>query len=118
MSIRRRTPLRCPVCESRLEYEEITQLGAVTATIPWELHTGHCPEHGWFQAEVISKPPREIFPVTRPGGVARTVEIGGRKIYAFPTIWNSQPTLQDVDPYDPEYWKVYWSRLPEGAVSV
>lgn len=117
MSARRRTPLRCPVCQSRLEYEQISQLGAVTANIPWELHAGYCPEHGWFQAEVISRPPREIFPVSRPGGVARSFMIGGTPAYAFPTVWNSQATVQSVDPYDEQYWAIDWSRLPEGTVS-
>lgn len=117
MPSRRRTPLRCPVCGSRLENEQISQLGAVTAGLPWELHAGRCAEHGWFQAEVISKPPREIFPVSRPGGVARTFEIGGRKAFAFPTVWNSNPSQQAVDPYDASYWEVDWSSLPQGTVS-
>lgn len=117
MSARRRTPLRCPVCQSRLEHEQISQLGAVTANIPWELHAGHCPEHGWFQAEVISRPPREIFPVTRPGGVARTFMIDDTPAFAFPTVWNSQATVRPVDPYDEQYWAIDWSRLPEGTIS-
>ncbi len=118
MSARRRTPLRCPVCQSRLENEQISQLGAVTASIPWELHAGRCPEHGWFQAEVISRPPREIFPVDRPGGVARRFTIDGTPAYAFPTVWNnSQVTVEAVDPYDETYWAVDWSRLGDGTIS-
>jgi hypothetical protein len=117
MSVRRRTPLRCPVCGSGLEHEQISQLGAVTANIPWELHAGFCPEHGWFQAEVISRPPREIFPVTRPGGVARAFTIDGKPAYSFPTIWNSQVAVRAVDPYDASYWEVDWSRLGDGTIS-
>jgi hypothetical protein len=117
MSKRRRSPLRCPVCGSQLEHEQITHLGAVTASLPWELHAGLCPEHGWFQAEVISKPPREIFPVTRPGGTARTFEIGGRRAFAFPTVWNSNPSQAVVDPYDVQYWEVDWTSLPQGTIS-
>jgi hypothetical protein len=114
---RRRTPLRCPVCDSRLQHEQIVYLGAVTADLPWELHAGHCPDHGWFQAEVISKPPREIFPVHRPGGTARAFRIDGQTTYAFPTVWNRHNTLDNVDPYDEQYWAVDWSRLPKGAIS-
>ncbi len=117
MSPRRRTPLRCPICESRLENEQIIPLGAVTADLPWELHAGRCPEHGWFQAEVISKPPREIFPVNRPGGVARSFTIDGQVTFAFPTVWNTQNTMRPVDPYDETYWAIDWSRLPKGTIS-
>lgn len=117
MSGRRRTPLRCPVCSSKLKHEQISSLGAVTADLPWELHAGQCPEHGWFQAEVISRPPREIFPVSRPGGVARTFMIGDRPAYAFPTVWNNENTVRDVDPYDETFWAVDWTRLPEGTIS-
>lgn len=114
---RRKTPLRCPICRATLENSQIIPLGAVTADLPWELHAGRCTEHGWFQCEVISKPPREIFSVTRPAGTARTFTIDGKATYAFPTVWNSQPTLDRVDPYDERYWAVDWSRLPDGTIS-
>jgi hypothetical protein len=117
MSSRRRTPLRCPICESTLRNTRIIHLGAVTANLPWELHAGRCPQHGWFQAEVISKPPREIFPVNRPAGTTRQFTIDGKATYAFPTVWNSHNTLDAVDPYDERYWAVDWSRLPEGTIS-
>jgi len=114
---RRRTPLRCPICNTRLKSEQIISIGQVTADLPWEIHAGRCDEHGWFQAEVISKPPREIFPVERPAGVARRITIDGKPIYAFPTVWNAVDTLQPVDPYDERYWAVDWSRLPRGVMS-
>jgi hypothetical protein len=88
----------------------------VTADLIWELHAGECPEHGWFQAEVISRPPREIFAVTRPGGIARGFSIAGKALYAFPTLFNRQAALSNVDPYDQQYWEVDWSSLPKGSV--
>ncbi len=105
------TPLRCPLCGSELVDVVVRQLGRVTARLPWQLHAGRCPEHGWFQAEVISRPPREIFPVHRPGGLARRIVIEGKAIYAFPTIWNRLDTRQEVDPFDPRFWRVDWERL-------
>jgi hypothetical protein len=115
---RQRTPLRCPICNRPLKNVQIIPIGKVTASLPWEIHAGRCDEHGWFQAEVISKPPREIFPVERPGGAARPIMIDGTPVYSFPTVWNSVDTLQPVDPYDERYWAVDWSRLPRGTVSV
>jgi hypothetical protein len=115
MSARRKTPLRCPVCGSRLKHEQILPLGAVTAGLTWELHAGECPEHGWFQAEVISRPPREIFPVNRPGGTTRRFTIDDRAYFAFPTVWDRQDALSSSDPYDERFWAVDWSRLPGGA---
>jgi hypothetical protein len=114
---RQRTPLRCPICNRQLTSGQIIPLGQVTASLPWELHAGRCPEHGWFQAEVISKPPREIFPVERPGGVARRITIGGEPVFAFPTIWNATDPLQSADPYDERYWAVDWSRLARSPES-
>mgnify|MGYP000032393180 FL=1 len=111
MAQRVQTPMRCPLCGRELVDVRIRHIGDVTARLPWQLHAGRCPEHGWFQAEVISKPPREIFPVNRPGGIARRVVIEGKEIYAFPTIWNSLDTRQEVDPLDPRYWVVDWDRL-------
>ena len=112
MSARPRTPLVCPICENELVDVRITPLGQVTAGLVWEMHAGRCREHGWFQAEMISKPPREIFPVTRPGGVARQIMIGGRPVYSFPTVWDAIGGRRPVDPYDPDLWAVDWARLP------
>lgn len=113
MSGRRRSPLqRCPICDSALRHVQVASLGAVTANIPWEMHAGQCPTHGWFQAEVISRPPREIFPVSRPGGVAQATTVDGHVVYAFPTRWNTQNTLKTVDPFDSTWWAVDWDQLP------
>lgn len=105
------TPMRCPLCRRPLSDVRIHILGHVTAKVPWQLHAGRCPEHGWFQAEVINKPPREIFPVHRPGGATRRIVLDGKELYAFPTIWNSLDTRQEVDPFDPRFWEVDWARL-------
>jgi hypothetical protein len=115
---RKRSPLRCPICNAELTHQQIIPLGAVTADLPWELHAGRCPTHGWFQAEVISKPPREIFPVTQPGGVARRFTIDGKPAYAFPTVFNASDPFQRVDLYDPAMWAVDWSRMPGGTVAI
>lgn len=112
MSARRKTPLVCPICGRELQDVRIVPLGAVTAGLVWEMHAGRCPEHGWFQAELVSTPPREIFPVTQPGGAARKIVIDGRPVYAFPTVWDRDGERRPVDPYDPEMWAVDWSRLP------
>lgn len=112
MSSRRRTPMVCPLCHSALSNVQIRQLGKVTAGLNWEMHAGYCAEHGWFQSEMISKPPREIFAVTQPGGAARRLSVNGRSIYAFPTVWDTIGGRKPVDPYDPEMWAVDWSRLP------
>lgn len=114
---RRRTPLRCPICDGELKHTQITPIGAVTADLAWEMHAGQCPQHGWFQAEVIATPPREIFPVTRPAGTARRFTIDGQPIFSFPTVWNNLDAFTQVDPYDPAYWAVDWSRLPTGTLS-
>ena len=114
---RRRSPLRCPICDQALEHTHIIPLGAVTAALPWELHAGECPRHGWFQAEFISKPPSEIFPVTKPGGAARRFTIDGKPAFAFPTVWSNVDPFSRVDPYDAQYWMVDWSRLPRGTIS-
>jgi hypothetical protein len=103
------TPMRCPVCDSSLERVMIRDLGGITADIVWQLHAGHCPEHGWFQCEVVSKPPREIFPVERPFGPARRIVVNGQEIYAFATTWNDLSPAEKrsrVDPLDRRYWKV------------
>lgn len=106
-----RTPMRCPICERELEDVRVRDIGSVTAHLLWQLHAGRCPDHGWFQAEIISKPPREIFPVNRPGGVARRVTVDGREFFQLPTVWDAMDARQQVDPFDPTYWKVDWERL-------
>ena len=104
------TPMRCPVCNGPLERVLIRDLGGVTADLVWQLHAGHCPEHGWFQCEVVSQPPGDIFPVVRPFGVARRVVIDGNEIFSFATVWNDMPAAEklrkDIDPFDRRYWKV------------
>lgn len=103
--------MRCPICDGELVDVRVRIIGDLTARLPWQMHAGRCPEHGWFQAEMISKPPREIFAVNRPGGIARRVIIDRQAIYAFPTIWDAMDSRQTVDPLDPTYWKVDWDRL-------
>jgi hypothetical protein len=101
--------MRCPICDGELRNVLIRDLGGVTADLVWQLHAGECPEHGWFQAEVISRPPREIFPVERPFGVARRLVIDGDEIFAFATVWNDVPPdvkRSRIDPLDPRYWRV------------
>ena len=104
-----RTPMRCPVCDQELTDVQIRDFGGVTADIIWQVHAGYCPVDGWFQAEVVSQPPREIFPVNRPFGAARRLILNNNEIYAFATVWNDAPKdvkLSRVDPLDPQYWRV------------
>ena len=103
------TPLRCPVCGGELEDILVRDVGGVTAGLFWQIHAGRCPEHGWFQTEVISRPPREIFPVNKPFGAARRMVVDGREVFSFPTVWNSLPRDQQrerVDPLDARYWQI------------
>lgn len=102
-----RTPMRCPICNGELGNVLVRDLGGVTASIVWQLHAGECTQHGWFQTEVVSRPPREIFAVTRPFGAARRVVINGREYFAFSTVWNDIPAAdrrRPVDPLDGQYW--------------
>jgi len=104
-----RTPLRCPICGGELSQTAIRDIGGITADLNWQVHAGHCADHGWFQAEVISRPPREIFPVTRPFGTARRMMIDGEELFSFSTVWNDVPAaikLSKVDPLDPQFWRV------------
>ncbi len=104
-----RTPMRCPVCDGALSNVLVRDLGGITADLIWELHAGQCPDHGWFQTEVISRPPREIFAVDRPFGVVRRLVIDGREQFSFPTVWNDlspEARRQLVDPFDPSFWRV------------
>jgi hypothetical protein len=103
-----RTPMRCPICGRDLEDTIVRDIGGVTADLVWQVHAGRCPEHGWFQAEVISRPPREIFPVNKPFGAARRVVVDGRELFSFPTVWNTLPPEKHrlpVDPFDPRLWQ-------------
>ena len=107
--VRERTPMRCPLCEGALDNVLVRDLGGVTADLIWELHAGECPRHGWFQTEVISRPPREIFAVDRPFGVVRRLLVDGSEVFSFPTVWNDLPVearRQRVNPLDPKYWQV------------
>jgi hypothetical protein len=107
--VQARTPLRCPICDGELEDTLVRDVGGVTAGLIWQIHAGRCPEHGWFQTEVISRPPREIFPVNKPFGVARRMVVDGREVFSFPTVWNSLPRdkqRERVEPLDARYWQV------------
>lgn len=104
-----KTPMRCPLCNADLKNVQIRDLGGVTADLVWQIHAGECPDHGWFQAEAISRPPREIFPVQRPFGMARRLVIDGMEVFSFSTVWNDAPPdvrRSRVDPLDANYWKV------------
>ena len=103
-----RTPMRCPICGEELIDVQIRDLGGVTADIVWQIHAGLCPQHGWFQAEVVSRPPREIFPVNKPFGVARRIVVDGQEVFSFPTVWNTLTPAQRrtrVDPFEPRFWQ-------------
>ena len=104
-----KTPMRCPICGGELQRVLIRDLGGVSARIVWQLHAGECPEHGWFQSEVLSKPPRDIFPVDRPFGITRRMEVDGEEVFAFATVWNDVPPevkRTPIDPFDAQYWTV------------
>lgn len=89
----------------------VREMGTVTSHTAWYMHAGECPEHGWFQAETVGKPPRDIFAVTRPFGTSRRLVVNGVERYQFPTVWNDVETkiLLDkrhpVDTMDAQYWK-------------
>lgn len=102
------TPLRCPICDGQLANTLIRDMGGITADITWQMHAGECGEHGWFQTEVVSRPPREIFAVDQPFGKARRMVIDGEERYSFPTVWMFEPpktARSKVDPLDPRYWR-------------
>lgn len=104
-----RTPMRCPICDRGLQKVLVRDIGGVTGDLDWQIHAGQCSEHGWFQAEVISRPPREIFPVEKPFGVARRVVVDGQEIFSFPTAWSDLSPAQRrqrVDPFEPTFWAV------------
>lgn len=105
------TPLRCPICGSMLQETMIRSLGTVTNKTTWQMHAGKCPEHGWFQAEVVGRPPRDIFAVHRPFGASRRLIVNGEEHYQFPTVWNDvefdarMDRVHPADPLDAQYWK-------------
>lgn len=105
------TPLICPICEGKLVETSIRDLGAITRETRWEMHIGRCEEHGWFQAEVVGRPPREIFAVHKPFGASRRMLVNGREYYQFPTVWNDVDFEErmwkhdPIDPLDAQYWK-------------
>ena len=105
------TPLRCPICGGALKHTMIRTLGSVSPHTQWQLHAGECPEHGWFQAEVVGRPPRDIFSVARPFGASRRLVVNGQEVYQFPTVWNDAEfdlrmnKEHPVDPLDAPYWK-------------
>ncbi len=106
--MRVRTPMHCPICGQSLQNVIVRDLGGITADIVWQLHAGECSEHGWFQTEFVSRPPREIFAVTRPFGAARRVVVDGREYFSFSTAWNdlsSQEKRQPVNPLEEKYWR-------------
>src|SRR3990170_1525754 len=88
------TPMRCQICGGALGNVLIRDLGGVTAAVTWQIHAGQCSDHGWFQTEVVSRPPREIFAVTRPFGAARRVVVNGREHFSFSTSWNDVPAQE------------------------
>ena len=105
------TPLKCPVCGGDLVETSIRTLGTITRGTAWEMHIGRCEEHGWFQAEIVGRPPREIFAVTKPFGASRRLVIGDTEYYQFPTVWNDVELdvrlnkEKPIDPLDAQYWK-------------
>ena len=105
------TPLRCPVCDGALAHTMIRSLGSITPHTSWEMHAGECAEHGWFQAEIVGRPPRDIFAVARPFGASRRLVVNGREVYQFPTVWNDvefetrMNKEKPVDPLEAQYWK-------------
>lgn len=104
-----RTPMRCPICDGELTETRVRDIGGVTADLNWQVHAGLCPEHGWFQCEVISRPPREIFPVDRPFGTAQRLVVNGVEVFSFSTVYNDAPPdvrRSRIDPFDPRWWKV------------
>lgn len=107
--VRTRTPMRCPLCKQQLDRVQIRELGTVAPHLTWEVHAGLCPDHGWFQAEIVGKPPREIFAVTKPFGMAKRVIYEGKEYYGFETAWNAltpEEQRKPVDPLTVEYWEV------------
>ncbi|HEV2526906.1 MAG TPA: hypothetical protein VGT61_00430 [Thermomicrobiales bacterium] len=103
------TPMRCPICDGRLDQVMVRDIGGVTADLVWQMHAGYCEEHGWFQTEVVSRPPREIFAVERPFGVVRRLIVDGVETYSFPTVWGTLPAHEKrrrANPLDSFWWRI------------
>jgi hypothetical protein len=106
--LRTRTPMRCPICHGMLGKVIIRDIGSLSPGAIWQIHAGECDEHGWFQTEIVKRPPREIFAVTRPFGAARRVVIGGNEYYAFSTVWSELPgdeKRKKIDPLEEKFWE-------------
>lgn len=105
------TPLTCPICDGDLVDTRIRTLGTITRNTAWEMHAGRCEAHGWFQAEIVGLPPREIFAVTKPFGASRRLVVGDTEYYQFPTVWNDVEFAtrmnkeKPTDPLEAKYWK-------------
>lgn len=107
--LRTRTPMRCPICGNALNKVMVRDLGSIAPSVTWQVHAGECDEHGWFQTEIVSRPPREIFAVTKPFGAARRVVVDGKEYYSFSTVWNDLPgeeRRKPTDPLEEKYWQV------------
>lgn len=106
--VRTRTPMRCPICHGALAKVIVRDIGSLAPGTVWQVHAGECEEHGWFQTEVVKRPPREIFAVTRPFGAARRVVVDGHEYYAFSTVWSDLPgdeKRKKTDPLDEKFWE-------------
>lgn len=105
------TPLTCPICDGEMVETMIRTLGTITANTSWQMHVGRCEEHGWFQAEIVGRPPLDIFAVTKPFGASRRLIVDGREVYQFRTVFNDVAfdvrvnKEQPVDALDAQYWK-------------
>lgn len=100
--------MRCPVCQGILGKVIVRDLGSAAPGATWQIHAGECADHGWFQTEVIRRPPREIFAVTKPFGAARRMVIDGQEYYSFSTAWDELPgeeRRKPIDPLDERYWQ-------------
>ncbi len=109
--------MRCPICNAMLTKVMVRDLGGITAGTIWQVHAGECVDHGWFQTEVVSRPPREIFAVTKPFGAARRVVVNGREHFSFSTVWNDLPgdeRRKPTNPLEEKYWRV---RTPQGQMA-
>lgn len=116
-SVNASTPMRCPICDGTLTHVMIRDLGAITGDTTWQVHAGECAEHGWFQAEIVARPPREIFSVDRPFGIARRIVVDGHEQFSFPTIWLDQSEdvkRSRVDALDARYWRPRRLQKPTG----
>jgi hypothetical protein len=84
--------MACAVFDLKWRNLRARELGGITADLTWLLYAGKCEYHGWFQAEVVSHPLGEVYPVDRPFGVDSRMLINGEEAFAFPTTWNDRPS--------------------------